>query len=189
MAYLIGSFPTAYVVTRALTGVDLRKEGSRNVGGLNTYRVISKRKGKIAGLFAGSLVALVDASKPLVSYLISLHYDPTFAFLSPMAAIFGHNYPIWLRFRGGRGLASLLGIFFFLQPLAFLTFLIIQGSIFLFTRKFAPGAMLSLLTTLPLLSILGAFVPVSLVYSEFPVWLKYREKYLLMREGRLGVGM
>ena len=187
-AYLIGSFPTAYLVVKFLTGRDIRRYGSKNVGALNAYRVL-KRKGKWPAFFAPLLILLVDGSKAILSYLLAKYFAIPLAFLAPMFAIFGHNYPVWLKFRGGRGLAALLGYFLYINPWTFLIFLLIQGSIFFFTRRFAPGAIVALLFTLPFFYIVGGTVYASQSLAEFPVWLRYREKYLLIKEGKLGVGM
>lgn len=188
LSYLIGSVPTAYLVTKWLTGKDPREEGSRNVGGLNTYRIVSKERGKALGLLAGAFVAVVDALKAVIAYLLATVYAPTTAFLAPMFAIFGHNYPVWLKFRGGRGIAALLGFFLFTNPVTFVLFLVLQGIVVAFTKRFAPGAMFSLLTSLPLAHVLGFPVLTSQALAELPVWLRYREKYILMREGKLEVG-
>lgn len=190
VAYLVGSIPTGYIVTYLLTGRDIRTYGSGNVGGLNTYRTVKEVRGKVIGALAGSFVALFDASKAIISYLLSIAYSPSVAVFAPMLAIFGHNYPIWLRFRGGRGLAALLGYFLYTMPVLFFLFLLIQGAIYLFTRRFALGAILALLTAIPLHYLtLSAPSYTSQVLAELPVWLRYREKYELWREGKLGVNM
>jgi glycerol-3-phosphate acyltransferase PlsY len=188
-AYLIGSFPTAYIAIKLLTGKDIRDYGSHNVGALNALRFLRKRRMKRAAILVPLLIVIVDGSKAIVSFLIAKQFAPLIAFLAPMFAIFGHNYPVWLKFKGGRGLAALLGFFLYINPISFLVFLLIQGTIVLFTRRFAPGAILALLTTLPFIYILGGVVYISQTFAEFPVWLRYREKYLLMKEGKLEVGM
>ena len=135
-------------------------------------------------------MVLVDASKAIVAFLLASYLNAPYLVLvtAPMFAIFGHNYPVWLRFRGGRGLAALLGYFLYREPITFLLFLLIQGAVFLFTRRFAPGAMLALLTALPLYHVtLGPICPCQSL-AELPVWLRYKEKYDLMRKGKLGVG-
>ncbi len=190
LSYFIGSIPTGYIVTYLLTGRDIRNYGSGNVGGLNTYRTVKEVRGRMVGGLAGSIVALFDASKAVISYLLSLAYAPSVAVFAPMVAIFGHNYPVWLKFKGGRGLAALLGFFLYTMPLLFLFFLLIQGTVYLFTRRFALGAILALLTAIPLHYLtLSAPSYTSQVLSELPVWLRYREKYELWIRGRLGVNM
>lgn len=190
LSYLIGSFPTAYLAAKLLTGKDLREFGSKNVGGLNLYRLLKKEKGKAIAVAVTVPVVLIDASKAIISFILASYLNASYIFLvtAPMFAIFGHNYPIWLGFKGGRGIAALLGYFLYKNPLTFVLFLLIQGVVLLFTRRFAPGAMLALLTALPLYHIFwGSLCPCQPL-AEFPVWLRYREKYELMRKGELGVG-
>lgn len=189
LSYLLGSVPTGYIVTKMLTGKDIREVGSGNVGGLNTFRVVSRKHGLWIGLLFGLLVALIDSVKAIVSYLLALRYDPSMSLLAPFFAILGHNFPIWLQFRGGRGIAALFGLMLFVCPLCLVVFLTIQGLIFLITQRFSPGAILALLLTLPITYILtGATYPV-LGIAEIPVWLRYKEKYDSFVKEELGVGM
>ena len=101
-SYLIGSVPTAYLVVRRKAGVDIRKAGSGNVGAFNTFDVT---KSKIVGITVGVLDALkgflVSAS---LAWLLKSSCEVQEAGL--VCAIIGHNYPVWLKFKGGRGLAT-----------------------------------------------------------------------------------
>jgi glycerol-3-phosphate acyltransferase PlsY len=104
-AYLVGSFPTAYFVVKRISKVDIRAAGSGNVGGFNAYEVSGRRS-------AGILVAAVDVFKGAVVTWLVLFYVPG----SPLticgaflAVVVGHCFPIWLKFRGGRGLATAAG--------------------------------------------------------------------------------
>jgi len=102
VAYLIGSFPTAYFVVKRISNIDIRSAGSGNVGGLNTYEVSGSRG-------AGTLVAAVDFFKGAVVTWLALSLLPE----NPLAlcgaflfVVVGHCFPVWLKFRGGRGLAT-----------------------------------------------------------------------------------
>jgi glycerol-3-phosphate acyltransferase PlsY len=103
--YLIGSIPTAYLVVHLRTGIDIRGAGSGNVGALNSYDVTrSKWTGIIVGVLDGikGFTVAITAGQILGgSFLIQ-----AFAFC---AALIGHNYPLWLKFKGGRGLAPAAG--------------------------------------------------------------------------------
>jgi len=169
--------------------VDPRTEGSGNVGALNTLRILSKHKGWHVAIPAALFVLLVDASKAIVSYLLALGYAPSVAILAPMVAIFGHNYPVWLKFKGGRGVAAFYGFLLYLNPLYLLPFLAIQGTMTAVTRRFSPGMILSLLLAFPSLHVAGISVLPSAVLAEFPVWLRYKEKHDKLLRGELGVGM
>jgi glycerol-3-phosphate acyltransferase PlsY len=102
--YLIGSVPVAYLTVRARSGMDIREKGSGNVGGFNAYAVTGSRGvGIVTGLLDG-LKGLLAASAAAIST-----GDFRLSALTLCAAVVGHLFPIWLRFRGGRGLATACG--------------------------------------------------------------------------------
>ena len=111
LSYLVGSMPFAYVVARRLRGFDIRKVGSRNVGALNVFREV--------GAGAGTLVLLADIGKgAIVVALPGWLGAPDWAvYYTPVAAVAGHNWPVSLRFRGGKGLAPVIGISLAMLPL------------------------------------------------------------------------
>src|SRR5438128_12043580 len=102
--YLLGSIPTGYILG-FLAGVDVRKAGSGNVGATNVARVVGKRQ----GIF--TLVA--DAAKGFIPVILALNLDltPVATVFVGIAAFLGHLYPVFLRFRGGKGVATALGVF------------------------------------------------------------------------------
>ena len=104
IASALGAIPTAYLFGRALKGIDVRRSGSRNVGALNAYRQLGKS--------AGLAVLLIDATKGAAAILIGQRLGaPDLAlYAAAMAAIIGHNFSPFLRFRGGKGAAVVLGI-------------------------------------------------------------------------------
>jgi len=117
IAYILGSFSTAYFVTRGMTGKDIRFEGSRNVGGMNAYSIIKgNRSGKLAtaGL---AIIQATDMGKGILAIYIArwlgfLGYNPAIALILASAfVILGHNYIFYFRFKqGGRGLATFMGV-------------------------------------------------------------------------------
>jgi Predicted membrane protein len=113
-SYLIGAFPSAYIAGK-IKGIDIRKTGSTNVGGMNIYSNV----GKIAGL----LVIIVDMGKgALVAWLaakFSAHH-PFIGLLAVVAAIVGHNWMVYIGFKGGKGFSALVGALLFLSPLSVL---------------------------------------------------------------------
>ena len=110
-AYVLGSFPTAYLYGRIIRGTDIRNIGSGNVGALNAYREL--------GRLGGALVLMVDIGKGvLVVYVTRWLGAPDAAlFLAAVLAVAGHNWAVTLGFRGGRGAAVALGISFAILPL------------------------------------------------------------------------
>ena len=111
LAYLVGSIPTAYIVVRLVKGTDIRTVGSRNVGALNTFKQV--------GVPTGIGVLIADASKGAIGSFLPIWMDaPDWAsYSSATAAIVGHNWPIYLRFRGGKGAATILGIGLAMAPI------------------------------------------------------------------------
>jgi glycerol-3-phosphate acyltransferase PlsY len=111
-AYLIGSIPFALILARSWGAADLRQIGSGNLGAANVLRA--------SGLTAGVLVAVLDIAKGAVSVVLAQRLGGAGA--SPaaagVAAIVGHVYPVWLGFRGGKGVATACGVFTVLTPLA-----------------------------------------------------------------------
>jgi len=103
--YLIGSIPTAYLIVRLRAGLDVRTQGSRNVGALNAYNVTQSKR-------TGIVVGILDGLKGLVVALAAGQFLGGSFWIQSMAligAIIGHNYPVWLRFQGGRGLSTAAG--------------------------------------------------------------------------------
>jgi glycerol-3-phosphate acyltransferase PlsY len=119
-AYLLGSIPTGYLVARA-KGIDIRAVGSGNIGATNVFRMV----GKPAGVFA----LIVDGLKGyaactwLCDWVLMLLGGPTtdaehYRILAGITAVLGHNFTCWLKFKGGKGIATSAGVFFALAPLA-----------------------------------------------------------------------
>jgi glycerol-3-phosphate acyltransferase PlsY len=110
--FLLGSFPTGYLMGKSLKGVDIRRHGSGNPGATNVFRVVGKT--------AGALTLLIDALKGYLPVHIVLRMEPQnilFASLIGLAAIAGHNWSIFLSFKGGKGVATSAGVFLALSPL------------------------------------------------------------------------
>ena len=113
-AYLLGSIPFGYLLVRAFYGDDVRQTGSGNIGATNVSRTSP---------LLGVVTLLLDALKGLAAValvLMWIHGDRTLAFAAAFAAICGHVFPVWLGFRGGKGVATGLGSFLLLTPKAVL---------------------------------------------------------------------
>lgn len=126
LAYLIGSIPTAVWVSRAMFGIDIRDYGSGNAGATNTFRVL--------GAKWGSLVMLVDVAKGVIAtslyivipfYLTNELARTNFMIALGMVAVLGHVFPIWANFKGGKGVATLLGMTLAIQPIVALICLVV----------------------------------------------------------------
>ncbi|MEN3369829.1 MAG: acyl phosphate:glycerol-3-phosphate acyltransferase [Verrucomicrobiota bacterium] len=118
LGYLFGSFPTGYFVGR-LAGVDIRSVGSGNIGATNVLRVLGKRW--------GYTVFFVDAFKGFAAVRLALfiarqmpnpaHHPEYFGIIAALLCIVGHTFPVWLRFKGGKGVATSAGALFGLMPM------------------------------------------------------------------------
>jgi acyl phosphate:glycerol-3-phosphate acyltransferase len=129
LGYLCGSVPFGVVLTRALKGVDVRGQGSGNIGATNVTRVAGKR--------LGALVLLLDAAKgalPTLAAKLLLPGDPRVHAAVGLAAFLGHVFPIWLRLRGGKGVATALGVLCVLVPWAALAGLATYVVLFVLLR-------------------------------------------------------
>ncbi len=112
LAYLLGSLPTAYLLVRLMTGDDVRSKGSGNVGGTNALRT--------AGWRVGVAVTVIDMAKGAIPVWLMQRFNPESGWIAAamLAAVVGHCYPVWLKFRGGKGVATGFGAFMVLAPLS-----------------------------------------------------------------------
>jgi len=111
IGYLLGSIPSAYIFTRMASGRDIRELGAGNVGGLNTLREVGRAPAVAA--------MLVDFGKGAAAVAIvnwGLQVDPLYVFVAAGAAVVGHNWMVWLRFTGGKGMAATIGALVVLMP-------------------------------------------------------------------------
>jgi len=138
--YLLGSIPTGFLVAKA-RGIDIRTVGSGNIGATNAFRILGKR--------AGIFVLLVDALKgwvavqvvaPLVAQAIPGAPEVYLRITAGIAVILGHNFTCWLRFKGGKGIATSAGVLVALVPWALLIILGIWIILFLLTRYVSVGS-------------------------------------------------
>ena len=112
-SYLLGAIPFGFLLAKIFGGADVRKAGSGNIGATNVSRV--------AGPLAGILTLVFDAAKGSAAVLLAAHLTDNSALWMVVAgflALIGHCYPIWLNFRGGKGVATAAGVFLVLSPAA-----------------------------------------------------------------------
>lgn len=113
VAYLLGSIPFGLLLTKLFGGGDVRKAGSGNIGATNVARV--------AGPLPGILTLLLDVAKGAVAVWFAARFSDNSAMwmiVAALAALAGHCFPVWLKFRGGKGVATAAGVFLMLSPLA-----------------------------------------------------------------------
>jgi glycerol-3-phosphate acyltransferase PlsY len=139
--YLIAAIPTGVLLARLMGGEDVRQKGSGNIGATNVYRV--------AGKLAGVLTLVGDTLKgflPLLAFKTWLEPTPTQLGIASVVAILGHCYPIYLKFKGGKGVATALGIFLVLSPKAVFFALIVFILTVAITRYISLGSVLAALS-------------------------------------------
>ena len=155
-AYLIGSFPTAYLAGRLRKGVDIREVGSRNAGAMNVFYKV--------GFKTGLIVLAIDIGKGMAAVALARWLGvPLLAQLfAGLAAVIGHSFPVFLKVRGGRGGATCIGILVFLMPWGTPVYVALFGITLLLTRY-------------PTLSY-------SLAFLGFPfiAWLRYHSPELII---------
>ena len=150
LAYLIGSFPSGFIAGR-ICGVDLRVAGSGNVGATNALRVLGKKWGYAvfaADAFKGALAVLTGLALARIPAI----QGPTPAHVGVVAALFaivGHSFPVWLGFKGGKGIATSAGIMFVLFPGAVFASGLAIWLLLFFTTRFVSVASLGAAVTLP----------------------------------------
>jgi len=182
-SYLLGSFPTGFLLVKWLKRVDVRTIGSGNIGATNVAR--------IAGWWASALVFLVDAVKGmiavgLVAPLLLAAPTPVERFGCGVAAILGHTFPVFLMFRGGKGVATTLGVLLAAMPEVAFTTILIWGLCVTLWKYVSVGSLAAALVV-PLLQLaerqsraevlLGTAVACLIV-------VRHRENIQRLREGR-----
>ncbi len=178
VAYLFGSFPTAYLVVRWKTGRNIWELGSGNVGSLNTYRVTGSKA-------LAALVAAVDVSKALLAYFVVSTVWPESVAVVPFFTVLGHNFPIWTRFRGGRGLAVFLALATVMQPQYAVAWLAVWVVGYLASGYLAVGTVVASVLAPIVCSVAGCSPVPGLILAEVPLLVRYRDKMDLLANGRL----
>ena len=152
LGYLLGSLPTGLLVVRALTGQDIRAAGSGNIGTINVYRV--------AGLWASILVLAVDMLKGAVPVILARMWGQPaeIQVAGGLAAIAGHNWSLFLRFGGGKGIATSFGVLLAISPPVGFVAAAVWGVVVAVTRYASLGSLLGMIS-----------VPVTMWWRREPV--------------------
>lgn len=185
-AYLIGSVPFALLLARRWGTRNLHQQGSGNIGAANVFRV--------SGPLAGVLVALLDIGKGAASVMLAdrLTGSSSAPAAAGLAAVVGHIYPVWLRFRGGKGVATACGVFAVLTPLAagpaFLLFVLVVW----ITKYVSLGSVAASTALAPLALVTGSSRPAVLTAAAVGGLIVFRHRSNLARvrlglERRLGI--
>jgi glycerol-3-phosphate acyltransferase PlsY len=143
-AYLLGAIPFGFLIART-RGIDIREHGSRNIGATNVFRVL--------GRTWGLLTFACDAGKGALAVVLARHFAGVLAIdgvlagiAAALACLVGHSFPVWLRFKGGKGVASSLGVLLGLMPVASLIVLGIWGVVFRVSRYVSLASLVAAVT-------------------------------------------
>ena len=151
LAYLIGSIPSGLIIGKIFFNIDVREYGSKNIGATNTYRVI--------GLKAALPVFLCDALKGAAGVVLLSSYGPMYMILGGILAMMGHNWSVFLGFKGGRGVATGLGVLIALSPIVALICFLVWGVIVYFTKLVSLGSIIA-----------AALVPLLMYFTGESFW-------------------
>jgi len=138
IAWLIGGIPFGLIIVRLMTGADIREAGSGNIGATNVLRT--------AGPLPGILTLLLDAAKGFFAVWLAdkLSGGSTlWMSLAALAVLLGHAFPVWLKFKGGKSVASFIGAFAYLTPLPLLAVLLLFVGVVAWTRHLSFGSVIA----------------------------------------------
>ncbi|MBK48270.1 MAG: acyl-phosphate glycerol 3-phosphate acyltransferase [Acidobacteria bacterium] len=175
LGYFAGSIPFAFLIPKCFAGVDVRNEGSGNIGAANVFRATRP--------LIGLVVFGLDVFKGFAIVLLATRLgmdDPTRT-AAGVATIMGHIYPVWLRFRGGKGVATAGGVFGVLSPIASLVSVAIFLVVAWWTRYISAGSIAALLILAPLLYVMAAPPSMIIGASLVTVLVLYRHRGNLIR--------
>ncbi len=191
LAYLSGSFPSGYIAGK-IAGVDVRQHGSGNIGATNVMRVLGKKW--------GYSVFFLDAFKGFVAVRLALalaarhpeaaNYLEFFAILAAAMCVVGHSFPVWLAFKGGKGVATSAGSIFGITPPAAITIFLVWVILFLITRYVSLASIIAALALPITIAVLIHFnmthgvvlLYFSLVMTALVVW-RHRSNIVRLLNG------
>ena len=179
LAYGLGSLPTGLWLGLAFRGIDIRLHGSKNIGATNTMRVLGKKLG--AAALAG------DMAKGLLAVLVVARFGAWvhLPLACGIAAIFGHTFSVFLKFRGGKGVATSAGVFLGLAPYAIVVAGIVFGLVLALTRMVSAGSVAAAvaLAVSAFIFPLATPVQVTIVVVSALVIIKHRDNIRRILKG------
>lgn len=167
LAYLLGSVPFGLVLGKMLGAGDIRKIGSGNIGATNALRTGNKK--------LAILTLLMDILKGTLAVLIMKSLMPDYAAMAGIAAVLGHMYPVWLKFKGGKGVATAIGVILGLNFVVFLTTVAIWGITFKFSRISSLSA-LTAFALAPMFAFINSDMALALTLLILGVMIFYRHR-------------
>jgi acyl phosphate:glycerol-3-phosphate acyltransferase len=156
-SYLLGAIPTGVILAKAFAGRDIRQEGSGNIGATNVTRVLGKK--------VGAMTLVGDLLKGFIPVWAGYHLVSSLEVvcLMGLAAFLGHLFPVYLKFKGGKGVATALGVFLFFSPVVILIEVVVFAASVAIWKYVSLGSMLAAGTMPVLLYLLSYPMPVVLL--------------------------
>jgi len=179
-AYLMGSIPTGVILAKAFSDVDPRQQGSGNIGATNIYRTVGKK--------LGAITLLGDTLKGLIPVVIvrGVLDSPFWVGAVALAAFLGHVYPIFLKFKGGKGIATGLGVFLALAPFPTILSLVVFIAV-AYTWRYVSLGSLSATAAFPILLAIFSphriYLPFALVIGVL-IFYRHRENIRRLTAGK-----
>jgi glycerol-3-phosphate acyltransferase PlsY len=180
LAYLVGSIPFGLILSKIFAKRDIRSAGSGNIGATNVMRVLGKKLGVLTLMFDILKGALFVILAEVVTH------SEIWASLAGLAAFLGHLYPIYLKFRGGKGVATSVGIFLFLAPYALLVDIVIFLLVVYQTRYVSLGSIIAAALLPVILLVFSSsyvYVILAVIMGGFII-LRHRDNIQRLKQGR-----
>ena len=179
-AYLLGSIPTGVVLAKAFGEVDPRTQGSKNIGATNVFRTAGKK--------LGIFTLLGDILKGLIPVVIARGALDSYFWIGAVAlvAFLGHLYPIFLKFKGGKGIATGLGVFLALSPLPAILALLVFAAVVARWRFISLGSLAAAAAFPIFLALLNPhriYIPFAIIVTVL-IYYRHRENIERLLEGR-----
>ncbi len=177
LAYIIGSIPFSYLVAKIFKGIDIRKHGSGNVGATNVFRTCGK--------FYGFLAFALDSFKAGIVFFVFSRFFPfmylELATILGFATIIGHCYSVFLKLKGGKGVACATGLLFFIDPLLTLALMLVFIAIIYFTSYVSLASMVVVLLAPLFYFVMHNNLSVSAILLCLGLFIIYRHKSNIIR--------
>lgn len=182
VAYLVGAIPFGLILSRG-SGIDIRKEGSRNIGATNVARLLGKK--------LGVLTLVLDIAKgffpmfAVAAFMPETDQKDLAVALCGAATVLGHMYPVYLGFKGGKGVATALGIYLFLAPVGVIFCLAVFAAAVALSGFVSVGSLLGALAVIPVLWVLDEpqWKLLLAVFVVAMIWLKHHQNIRRLFQG------
>lgn len=177
ICYLIGSVPFGFVFVKIFSNQDIRTVGSKNIGATNVLRT----QGSKSLAFA---TFLCDALKGTLGAYIALNYlNRDVSSCAIVSVLLGHMFPLWLKFKGGKGISTFFGITLYISPVVFLISIIVWGIAFKITKISAVGGLSSIISAFvcTFFTLFGTYTNYTVVYLVMMILIIYKHKDNILR--------